>query len=72
MKEKIEKIIKTERNFSTMVDSIDTITKEHYLRFVQWLLENCDIGNYYWDIGDSCEYSSSGIYQYWLDNINKE
>jgi hypothetical protein len=54
---------------------IDTLTKEHYMRFVEWFGTQCYV------VGDSkyslrltavCFHSENEAYQYWIDNVSKD
>jgi hypothetical protein len=75
MEEQILKIIKTERNFSTMAGKIDTMTHEHYMKFIKWKEKKCRydiVRKDYLIIGirEIREPKTlEEIYQFWLTNV---
>jgi hypothetical protein len=47
---------------------IDTLTKEHYMRFVEWMFEK----EYFYSESSVKYFSTEEVYQYWLTNISKD
>ena len=51
-------------------DSAKEITSM-VMEFMDWLMDEADIGNSVWDIGDGEDYSSGEVFDYWIKHIRK-
>ena len=73
MEEQILKIIRDQFSSDPMTDEIKKAKEitSMVMEFMDWLMDEADIGNSVWDIGDGEDYSSGEIFEYWLNNIKK-
>jgi hypothetical protein len=76
METEILDIIRSQRTFSHMAEDIDTLTKEHYMKFIEWLFSKDS--KYAVGYGSKTplsttynDYTIEQVYQFWLDNICK-
>jgi hypothetical protein len=66
-------------DYSNKASEIDTLTKEHYMRFAEWFRRNTEINDnitpfyfLYSSTGKVGQFSVDEVYKYWNEYINKD